>query len=58
MAPNTTITLAAEHEAALRRIDELLDIYPFGNPEDEKELERISDWVIAYEDIHYPIDWA
>lgn len=56
MTPITSINTEVEYNAAMKRIDELIALYPFENPEDEKELERISDLVIAYEDIHYPIE--
>ena len=44
----------AEFEAALARIDDLINCAP-GSTE-ETELIRISELVIAYEDEHYPMD--
>lgn len=52
----TSISNESEYQAALKHIDELLALYPFENVADEEELERISDLVIAYEDVHYPIE--
>jgi hypothetical protein len=42
-----------EHEAALKRINELMDAEA-GTPEAE-ELSRLADAVVAYEDVHFPI---
>lgn len=52
----TSINTESEYESALKRIDELIALYPFENAADAEELERISDLVIAYEEIHYPIE--
>ena len=48
------IRTEAEFEAALARIDELINCAP-GSTE-EAELIRISEMVIEYEDEHYPMD--
>lgn len=53
MANVTPIRTEADHEAALRRIDELMDA-PEGSPEAE-ELDVLADLVEHYEDRHYPI---
>lgn len=50
------INTEEEYKTAVKRIDELIAIYPFENIADEKELERIGDLVVAYEDVHYPIE--
>ena len=47
------IRTAAEYEAALARIDDLIHAPP-GSPE-EQELDRVSRLVEAYEAVHYPI---
>ena len=49
----TPIRTEADHEAALKRIDELMDA-PEGSPE-EDELDVLADLVHCYEDMHYPI---
>ena len=46
------------YRAALRRIDELLTMVNNSTPPDNPnflELDRISDMVADYEEIHYPI---
>ena len=48
-----SIRTAAEYEAALARIDELIHAPP-GSPE-EQELDRVSRLVETYEAVHYPI---
>ena len=48
-----SIRTAAEYEAALARIDDLIHAPP-GSPE-EQELERLFHLVEAYEAVHYPI---
>ena len=48
-----SIRTAAEYEAALARIDDLIHAPP-GSPE-ELELDRVSCLVEAYEAVHYPI---
>ena len=48
-----SIRTAAEYEAALARIDDLIHAPP-GSPE-ELELDRVSRLVEAYEAVHYPI---
>lgn len=53
MAEITQITNESELDAALSEIDNLIHADP-GSAE-ELELNRISDLVIKYEDIHYPI---
>ena len=47
------IRTAAEHEAALARIDDLIHAPP-GSPE-EQELVRLFHLVESYEAVHYPI---
>lgn len=60
MAKITAINNDADLKAAIARVDELFRTYPSildsepGNPEYD-ELNALSDLVIAYEDIHYPI---
>ncbi len=49
----TQVQTKADYEAALARIDELIDSAP--GSEEGAELDRISDLVIQYEDEHYPI---
>lgn len=47
-----------QYEDALKRIEELLPLVTDDTPADDKnllELIRVSNIVIAYEDIHYPI---
>ena len=47
-----------QYEDALKRIEELLPLVTDDTPSDDKnllELIRVSNIVIAYEDIHYPI---
>ena len=48
-----SIRTAAEYEAALVRIDDLIHAPP-GSPE-ELELDRVSCLVESYEAVHYPI---
>lgn len=43
-----------EYEAALKRVDELMDAQP-GTPEAE-ELRNLADNIVAYEQAHFPID--
>lgn len=50
----TQVQTESEYEAALARISELLKA-DYDSPEG-KELDRITDLVIAYEDEHYPMD--
>ena len=45
-----------EYEAALLRIDQLMDADP--NSDEEIELNRLADLIIEYEDYHFPIDTA
>ena len=52
----TSITTESEYQSALKQIDELIARYPFNNIVDELELERISDLVWAYEEVHCPMD--
>ena len=60
MAKITAINNDADLNAAIARVDELFKTHPNileagpGNPEYD-ELNTLSDLVIAYEDIHYPI---
>ena len=60
MARITEINNDADLATAMARVDELFKAFPDileagpGNPEYE-ELNALSDLVIAYEDIHYPI---
>ena len=60
MAKITAINNDADLAAAVARVDELFKTYPNileagpGNPEYD-ELNALSDLVIEYEDIHYPI---
>ena len=54
MSEITQVKTEAEHEAALARISELLKA-DYDSPEG-KELDRITDLVIAYEDEHYPMN--
>lgn len=49
------IRTEADHEAALKRIEELMDA-PEGSPEDD-ELGVLADLVFCYEDRHYPMGW-
>ena len=47
-----------QYEDALKRVEELLPLVTDDTPDDDKnllELIRVSNIVIAYEDIHYPI---
>lgn len=47
-----------QYEDALKRIEELLPLVTDDTPADDKnllELIRVSNIVIPYEDIHYPI---
>lgn len=53
MARVSPIRTEAEYDAALARIDELIDA-PEGSPEYE-ELNAVADVVERYEDVHYPI---
>ena len=50
----TQVQTEAEYEAALARIEDLIDSVP-GSAEDA-ELDSISDLVIRYEDEHHPIE--
>ena len=50
----TRVQTEADYEAALARIDELIVSVP-GSAEGA-ELDRISDLVIRYEDVHYPME--
>ena len=48
-----------QYEDALKRIEELLPLVTDETPAEDKnllELIRVSNVVIAYEDIHYPIE--
>lgn len=54
MSEITQVKNEAEYEAALARISELLKA-DYDSPEG-KELDRITDLVIEYEDEHYPMD--
>ncbi len=54
MSEITQVETEAEYEEALARISELLKA-DYDSPEG-KELDRITDLVIAYEDEHYPMD--
>lgn len=56
MIHSKPISTEEEYNAAMKRIDELIALYPFENKADEDELERISDLVFAYEDIYYPVE--
>lgn len=53
MTSVSPIRTEAEYDAALARIDELIDA-PEGSPE-YGELNAIADVVERYEDVHYPI---
>jgi HTH-type transcriptional regulator/antitoxin HigA len=44
----------AEYEAALKRVDELMEAQA-GTPEAE-ELSALADEIVAYEEEHFPID--
>ena len=55
MVSVTPIRTKADHEAALKRIEELMDA-PEGSPEDD-ELDVLADLVHCYEDKHYPMGW-
>ena len=57
MAPITSITTAAEHEAALQLIDEIIaeDSRPKEGTALYDELIKPGELVSAYEDVHYPI---
>lgn len=55
MADVSPIHTEAEYDAALARIDELIDA-PEGSPEYE-ELNAVADVVEQYEDVHYPMGW-
>ena len=50
----TRVQAEADYEAALARIDELIGSVP--GSEEDAELDRISDLVIQYEDVHYPME--
>ena len=50
----TQVQTEADYEAALARIEDLIDSVP--GSEEDAELDRISDLVIRYEDKHYPIE--
>lgn len=50
----TRVQTEADYEAALARIDELIGSVP--GSEEDAELDRISDLVIQYEDVHYPME--
>ena len=54
MVEITKVQTEAEYDAALARISELLDA-ELDTPEG-RELDRLSDLVIEYEDEHYPMD--
>lgn len=46
------------YRAALKRIEELLPLVNDNTPEDDphyQELDMISDMVVEYEEVHYPI---
>lgn len=45
---------AEQHQAALKRADELMDAKA-GSPEAE-ELRALADRIVAYEQAHFPID--
>lgn len=52
-----TITTEEQYEAALKRIDEMMDAEE-GTPEAD-ELSRLADEVEAYEQLHFnPDDWT
>lgn len=53
------ITTKEEHEAALEEMTKLIDLYPTDEAiplADAMRLEELSDAIIAYEAIHYPMD--
>ena len=50
----TQVQTEADYDMALARISELLGAEP--NTPEGRELDRISDLVIQYEDEHYPMD--
>ena len=54
MAEITKVQTEAEYDAALARISELLDADI--DTAEGRELDRLSDLVIEYEDEHYPIE--
>ena len=50
----TQVQTEADYEAALARIEDLIDSAP--GSEEDAELDRISDLVIRYEDEHFPME--
>jgi HTH-type transcriptional regulator/antitoxin HigA len=49
-----TLRTEADYEAALARITDLIHSPP--DSAEEAELDRLSDLVIQYEDVHYPME--
>jgi len=50
-----TINTPTEHDAALGRIEELMEFDPVPGEPAGIELNILVDAVVKYEDIHYPI---
>ncbi|MGF6147775.1 Predicted transcription regulator containing HTH domain [Kingella potus] len=50
------IKTPADHEAALARLDELMDTDPAPNSDDDMEMQALAVLIAAYEDKHYKID--
>jgi HTH-type transcriptional regulator/antitoxin HigA len=54
MLDNNPLRTEADYEAALARITDLIHSPP--DSAEEAELDRLSDLVIQYEDVHYPME--
>lgn len=50
------IKTAADHEAALARLDELMDLNPAPNSDEDLELQALAALIAAYEEKHHKID--
>ena len=55
MADSPPLRNEADYEAALARIDALMDIDPH-TPEEEREFDRLVDLVVQYESVHEPFE--
>ena len=50
------IKTPADHEAALARLDELMDTPPAPNSDEDMEIQALAALIAAYEDKYYKID--
>lgn len=50
------IKTPADHEAALARLDELMDTAPAPNSDEDMEIQALAALIAAYEDKYYKID--